>query len=93
MDLWLVVQCFRCCAQCCCCYVFLDWMDVMNENVLNLIKESGLDYDELWDKDQLAVNKLIELVIKESVYQLAEAFLHCSGSPEEYVFKHFGIKE
>jgi hypothetical protein len=37
----------------------------MNQRIRELVKQSGLDYDELWTKDQLAVDKFAELIVRD----------------------------
>ena len=74
----------------------------MNERIEDLIKSSDLDYDELWTKDQLAVEKFAELIVRETIKQMAVQMDKFgddqSNNPawyksEESVKKHFGVEE
>lgn len=68
----------------------------MNDRIRELVKQSGLDYDELWTKDQLAVEKFAELIIADCIDQVEVFNTRMDAGPRhivEAIKQHFGVKE
>lgn len=76
----------------------------VNDKIKELITASGLDYHDLWTKDQLAVDKLAELIIQQCLHQIDKNFVGAVGTYasahnsavlkcQKNVKQHFGISE
>ena len=65
----------------------------MNERIRELVKQSGLDYDELWTKDQLAVDKFAELIVRECAEWVNDNIGLIDEEARADLLKHFGVEE
>jgi len=68
----------------------------MNNRLEELMYQSGLtaqgSWDNLDDYDQKAIEKLLELVIRESANQVKNVYKQGGGTYAEKILSHFNLK-